>query len=110
EAAGRLFDELERVLGITRAMISTVDEQAGVAVGFAARGIDEQWWRTIELDLETAPSGIATVARERSSLVVFDVESSPQVNQEVAREIGAHSAAFVPLLSEGRVTAVLAVA
>jgi PAS domain S-box-containing protein len=110
EAANRLFDELERVLGITKAMIASVDEKAGVAAGFAARGIDELWWQTIELDFESAPSGIAAVARERSSLVVFDVETSPTVNQELARRVGAHSAAFVPLLSEGYVTAVLVVA
>jgi PAS domain S-box-containing protein len=110
EAAGRLFDELEGVLGVTRAMIATVDEEAGRADGFASRGIDEAWWRTVELDLVRDQSGIVSVARERVPLVVFDVKTSPQVNQELAERVGAHSAAFVPLLSEGRVTAVLAVA
>ena len=110
EAANRLFDELESVLEVTRMMIATVDEEAGVAAGFAARGIDEAWWQTVVLDLETARSAVVAVARERSSLVVFDVKTSPQVNQELAARVGAHSAAFVPLLADGRVTAVLAVA
>jgi len=110
EAANRLFDELESVLEVTRMMIATVDEQAGVAAGYAARGIDEAWWQTVVLDLDTARSAVVAVARERNSLVVFDVKTSPQVNQELAARVGAHSAAFVPLLADGRVTAVLAVA
>ena len=91
-------------------MIATVDEDAGVAAGYVARGIDEAWWQTVVLDLETARSAVVAVARERNSLVVFDVKTSPQVNQELAARVGAHSAAFVPLLADGRVTAVLAVA
>jgi PAS domain S-box-containing protein len=110
EAAYRLFDELERVLGITHAMIATVDEEEQVAAGLAARGVDEDWWRTLELDLERDQSGIVAAARDRAPLVVFDVQTSPRVSQEISRKVGAHSAAFVPLLSEGRVTAVLAVA
>ena len=109
EAANRLFDELGRVLGVTQAMIATVDEEAGLAAGFASRGIDESWWRTVELDLERDTSGIVSVARERAPLVVFDVKTSPHVNQELGRRVGAQSAAFVPLLKEGRVTAVLVV-
>ena len=110
EAAYRLFDELERVLGITCAMIASVDEAQRRAVGFAARGTDEEWWKTVVLDLERDQSGIVAAARDRAPLVVFEVSASPRVSQELARRVGAHSAAFVPLLSEGRVTAVLAVA
>jgi PAS domain S-box-containing protein len=110
EAAGRLFDELESVLEVSKVLIATVDLEAGVAAGYAARGVDEAWWRSVALDLETAKSGVAAVARERNPLVVFDVQTSPQVNEELARRVGAHSAAFVPLLADGRVTAVLVVA
>jgi PAS domain S-box-containing protein len=110
EAADRLFEEIERVLGVSKVMIATIDEEAGVATGFASRGTDDVWWRTVKLDLRNARSGIVTVARERAPLVVFDCKASPQVSQELAQRVGAHSAAFVPLLSEGRVTAVLAVA
>ncbi len=110
EAADRLFDELERVLGITLSLIATVDEEAERAVGFAARGADEDWWRTVELDLERDQSGIVAAARDRAPLVIFDVRTSPRVSQELARRVGAHSAAFVPLHSEGRVAAVLVVA
>ena len=110
EAANRLFDELESVLEVRKALIATVDEGAGVAAGYAARGVDEDWWRSIVLDLDNPRSGVVAVARERSALVVFDVKTSPQVNQELATRVGAHSAAFVPLFADGRVTAVLAVA
>jgi PAS domain S-box-containing protein len=110
EAAYRLFDELEHVVDVTRAMIALVDEEQQRAVGFAARGVDEDWWRTVELDLERDQSGIVSAARDRAPLVVFDAQTSPRVSQELAQRVGAHSAAFVPLLSEGRVAAVLAVA
>ena len=65
EAANRLFDELESVLEVTRMMIATVDEEAGVAAGYAARGIDEAWWQTVVLDLETARSAVVAVGSSR---------------------------------------------
>jgi PAS domain S-box-containing protein len=110
EAAHRLFAELDRGLGISKAMIATVEEDEGIAVGFASRGVDENWWRTVRLDLERDQSGIVSVARDRAPLVAFDVKTSPHVSQELSARVGANSAAFVPLLAEGRVTAVLAVA
>ncbi|HEX5468939.1 MAG TPA: GAF domain-containing protein [Gaiellaceae bacterium] len=110
EAANRLFDELESVFGLRTALIATVEAEAGRACGLAARGVDEAWWRTVELDLDYPRSAIVSVARKGEPLVVLDVDSSPNVNQELARRVGARSAAFVPLVSEGSVTAVLVVA
>jgi two-component system, OmpR family, phosphate regulon sensor histidine kinase PhoR len=110
EAANRLFDELERVLDVTHALVSTVNEESGRAVGFATRGVDEEWWQSVELDLEHDRGAIVSVVRERAPLAVYDVKSAPSVNRALADKAGVRSAAFVPLLSDGRVTAVLAVA
>ena len=43
-------------------------------------------------------------------LAVFDADASPLVNRRLVERTGAKSAAFIPLVAEGRVLAVLAVA
>ena len=107
EAADRLFDELESALRIERALIATVDDEAGRAAGFAARGVDEDWWRAVTVDLERDSGAIVTVARERAPYAVYDVATAPNINRRLADRVGAKSAAFVPLISEGRITGVL---
>ena len=91
-------------------MLAEVDEDARRARGFASHGIDEAWWRQVSLDLDQDVGGIVTSVRDRAPFAVFDAASSPNINQELASAVGARSAAFVPLLSEGRCTGVLAVA
>jgi two-component system, OmpR family, phosphate regulon sensor histidine kinase PhoR len=110
EAARHLFEELEQVLQVHKAMLAEVDEDARRARGFASHGIDEAWWRQVSLDLDQDVGGIVTAVRDRAPFAVFDAASSPNINQELASAVGARSAAFVPLLSEGRCTGVLAVA
>jgi hypothetical protein len=110
EAADRLFDELESVLAIERALIATVDDEAGRAAGFAARGVEEDWWRGVTLDLERDSGAIVTVARERAPYAVYDVATAPNINRALADRVGAKSAAFVPLVSDGRITGVLVAA
>jgi PAS domain S-box-containing protein len=109
EAAARLFEELERVLHVDKALLSVVDEEARRAAGFAAHGLDEAWWRGVTLDLDRDTSGIVAVARDKTPFAVFDAPSAPNLNERLTQETGARSAAFVPLLSEGRVTGVLVV-
>jgi two-component system phosphate regulon sensor histidine kinase PhoR len=110
EAAKHLFQELERALAVRKAMLAEVDEEARRARGFASQGVDEDWWKEVSLDLDRDTSGIVTVVRDRAPFAVFDVQSAPNVNQELAAAVGARSAAFVPLMSEGRCTGVLVVA
>jgi two-component system phosphate regulon sensor histidine kinase PhoR len=109
EAAEHLFEELEQVLQVRKAMLAEVDEEARRARGFATHGVDEGWWKGVSLDLDRDTSGIVTVVRDRSPFAVFDVQSAPNVNQELAAAVRARSAAFVPLMSEGRCTGVLVV-
>jgi PAS domain S-box-containing protein len=109
-AAAHLFEELERILEIDKTMLAIVDEETRKARGFASSGVDPDWWRSILLDLDDDKGAIVTVVRERTPFAVFDVQSAPNINQQIAETVGARSAAFVPLLSEGRCTGVLAVA
>ena len=108
EVASHLFDELESVLGVERAVLAIVDEEERRAYGVAARGVDETWWRDVTLDLDHDQAGIVTVARERTPFAVFDAPAAPNLNRQLTEATNAKSVAFVPLLSEGRVTGVLA--
>ena len=108
-AVERLFDELVSLDGVDAALLALLDEDGRYASGFAARGADEAWWHGVTLDLEEEPSGIASVARDRAPHAVYDVEATPTVNRRLAAIVGAKSAAFVPLLTDGRVTGVVIV-
>ena len=61
------------------------------------------------MDLRNEPSGIASAVFDAAPVTVYDTGTSPLINRAVAQTIGAHSAAFVPLISGERVIAVLAV-
>ncbi|MGI8606238.1 MAG: GAF domain-containing protein [Gaiellaceae bacterium] len=109
DASENLFDELEHSLGVEAALLAVVDDAERRAMGFAARGADEDWWQGIEIDLVEDSGGIAAVARERAAFAVYDVEAAPHVSRALDT-VPAKSAAFVPLVSEGRLTGVLVVA
>jgi PAS domain S-box-containing protein len=110
EAAEHLFNEVETLAGVDATLLALVDEDGKRATGFAARGVDAAWWGGVAVDLEHEAGGIATVSRERTAYAVYDVEATPNINRRLASAVGAKSAAFVPLISEGRVTGVLVVA
>src|SRR5262249_8886745 len=55
------------------------------------------------------PSGIASAVFEATALTVYDTESSGVVSRRLADAVGAKSAAFVPLLVQERVIAVISV-
>ena len=64
----------------------------------------------MRLELDREPSGIASAVFEATALTVYDTASSGVVSRRLADAVGAKSAAFVPLLVEERVTAVISVA
>ena len=80
------------------------------AISLAPRGEDVDWWRELRLDLDREPSGIASAVFEATAMTVYDTTSSGVVSRRLADAVGAKSAAFVPLLVEERVTAVISVA
>ena len=110
EAVERLFDELLAREGVDAALLAVLDEEGRHASGFAARGVDEAWWHGVTLDLLEEPSGMASVARDQTAHAVYDIESTPNVNRRLAAVMGAKSAAFVPLVADGRVLGVVTVA
>jgi PAS domain S-box-containing protein len=107
EAAAALFDEVEAVLAPDALLLARVDEEDRCATGFAARGVDEEWWQGIALDLDEDTGALVAVARERTPISIYDVTSSPDVHRKLADAVGAKSAVFVPLISEGEVAGVL---
>ena len=110
DAADHLFDELQAALGLETLMLAVVDQDERRAYGFAARGIDEDWWRSVSLDLDHDPGAVVTVAREGVPFAVYDVLTAPNLNRQLAEKVGAKSAAFVPLVADGKVTGVLVAA
>jgi PAS domain S-box-containing protein len=109
DAAASLFDEVDALLRPDALLLARVDEELRAATGFAARGVDEDWWRTVVLDLDDDTGAIVSVVREHSALAIDDAVTATNVNRALADAVGAKSAAFVPLLSEGDVVGVLVV-
>ena len=110
--ARTLLDELAELFDLGFAALTFVSDDARQASGYLARsgGEDLEWWRDMHLDLEREPSGIASAVFEATALTVYDTTSSGVVSRRLAEAVGAKSAAFVPLLVEERVTAVISVA
>ena len=107
EAAALLFDEVDALLRPDALLLARVDEELRAAAGLAARGVDEAWWQGVVLDLDDERGAIVSVVRDRAPLAIYDTVTATNVNRAVADAVGAKSAAFVPLLSEGDVVGVL---
>jgi two-component system phosphate regulon sensor histidine kinase PhoR len=107
-----LLDELAELFDLGFAALTFVSDDARSASGYLARsgGEDVDWWRELHLDLEREPSGIASAVFEATAMTVYDTASSGVVSRRLSSAVGAKSAAFVPLLVEGRVMAVISVA
>jgi PAS domain S-box-containing protein len=110
--ARALLDEIGSLFDVGFVALSFVSEDAKEASGFLARskGEDVSWWRDVRIDLARESSGIASSVYEASSFAVYDVSGSARVSSRLARQVGAKSAAFVPLVSDDRVIAVISVA
>src|SRR5581483_80434 len=110
--ARTLLDEVGSLFDVGFVGLTFVSEDGREASGFLARaeGRDVEWWPDVRLDLVREPSGIASAAFEATSFAVYDVTGSTRVSSRLASEVGAKSAAFVPLVSGDRVIAVISVA
>jgi PAS domain S-box-containing protein len=110
--ARTLLDELGQLFGVGFTALTFVSDDARTASGYLARseGEDVDWWRGLRLDLVSEPSGIASAVFEATALTIYDAESSAVISPRLAAAVGAKSAAFVPLLVEERVIAVISVA
>ncbi len=108
--AALLVRATSELLGVELAALALVE--GGVAAGVRAEldGEDVPWWRELRLTLDQEPSAIASVVFEAAPLMLYDVESSPQVKQDVSKALGVKSSLWVPLVSEEQVIAVLTAA
>ena len=112
EAARVLLDEVEGLVGTDFNALALVSQDEDEALGLLARsgGEDLAWWSEMRVHLHNEPSGIASAFFEAAPVSVYDCESSPLVNQRLARTAEAKSAAFIPLIVEERVIGVMVAA
>ena len=110
--ARALLDEIRALFGVGFAALTFVSDDAREATGYLARadGKDVPWWTDVQLDLAREPSGIASAVYEAAGFAVYDASGSNRVSSRLTAEVGAKSAAFVPLINEDRVIAVISVA
>jgi PAS domain S-box-containing protein len=99
-------------LGVDFAAVALIDPDGNRATGLAAieGGEEAEWWKAVEVDFDEEASAIASAAFEAAPIVIYDVAGSSRVNRRLAEKVGAKSAAFVPLIADQRVPAVLVVA
>jgi GAF domain-containing protein len=107
-----LLDEIASLFDVGFVALTFVSEDGREASGFLARahGEDVGWWRDMRVDLHSEASGIASVVFEATAFAVYDVAGSTRVSARLADAVGAKSAAYIPLISEERVIAVISVA
>ncbi|HEY6459965.1 MAG TPA: GAF domain-containing protein, partial [Polyangiaceae bacterium] len=110
--ARTLLDEIASLFGVSFAGLTFVSDDGSEAVGYLAcsHGEDVVWWRELRLDLAHEPSGVASAVFEAAAFAVHDAEQSNVVSRRLVDATGAKSAAFVPLLVQDRVIAVISVA
>ena len=107
-----LIDEAAKLLGVEFGGLVVVGEELDRAVGVVARmqGHDVEWFGETDIDLREETSGAASAVFGGLPLAVFDADASPLVHRRLVERTGAKSTAYIPLVAEGRVLAVLAVA
>ncbi len=107
--ARRLTESVTGLLGVEFAALVLVEGERARGVYGRLDGHEVPWWRELRLELGE-PSAIASAAFEAAPFAVYDVQSSPHVNREIAEQVGAKSGVWVPLVSGEQVIGVLAVA
>ncbi len=110
EAVDLFLDAVAALAEADVLALAVADEEAERASGYAIRGGDESWWRSVSIDLAHDVGGIATAARERAAFTVYDTSTAAHVNRRLADAIGAKSAAFIPLAADERLVGVLVIA
>jgi PAS domain S-box-containing protein len=109
--ARALLRQVEELLGIELACLMLVDEDTRIATGIVGRleRRDLEWFPGVRIDLDNEPSGVATAAFEAVPFAVYDAAASKIVNRRLIEATGARSVAFIPLVVNERVIAVLVV-
>ena len=112
EIARITIDEATSLLSVQFGALALIGDDGNESVGVLARadGEDVDWFPGTRTDLRSEPSGTASTVFDAAPLAVYDAQSSPLVSARLVDRVSAKSAAFVPLISEGRVLAVLILA
>ena len=107
--AEELLEQAEEVAGIELACLLLIEDDNRTGRGFVGRlnGRDLDWFSGVRIDLENEPSGVATAAFGAAPFAVYDAAASKIVSGRMVEATGVKSVAFVPLLLNERVTAVL---
>jgi PAS domain S-box-containing protein len=106
-----LLERAEELVGAELACVLLIDDESRTASGLVGRvrGRELDWFPTVQIDLDNEPSGVATATFEAAPLAVYDAHSSKVVSARLVEATGAKSVAFVPLIANERVIAVLVV-
>ncbi len=110
EAVARLLlPAAEQAVGVEASCLMTITEDGSGAVGLLARADGEEldWFRETRIDFQREPSGVATAAYEAAPFSVYDASSSKVVHTGLVERMSAQSVAYVPLVADERVIAVL---
>jgi PAS domain S-box-containing protein len=107
-----LLTAAEQATGAEAATLVTLSDDATTAHGLLGRsgGRDLDWFRDVRIDLEHEPSGVATAVYDAAPFTVYDAAGATNVHRGLVERIGAKSLAYVPLIADERVIAVLTVA
>ena len=108
ESDWTVIDESAKVLGVEFGSFVLVSEDLGEATGVIARrdGADVPW-DDVRIDLRNESSGTARAVFDAAPFAVYDAPASPLVQRQLIERAGVKSIAYVPLLAEGRVLAVV---
>jgi PAS domain S-box-containing protein len=109
--ARELLERVEALVSVELACLFLVDDESRSASGLLGRsgGRELDWFRDVRIDLDNEPSGVATATYEAAPFAVYDANASKIVSRRLVEASGAKSVAFIPLLADERVIAVLVV-
>ena len=112
DAARALVDETVALVAAEFGALVVIDPGGTTAHGVVGRasGEDVEWLRDVEIDLVAEPSGVASAYHEAAPYAVYDAEHSHRVSPRLVERAGVKSIAYVPILADQRVIAVLIVA
>ena len=112
EAARALVDRATAAARVEFGALLLVEGDGETARGLVAvdRGREHDWFPSVTLDLRNEPSGVTSAYHEAAPLTVYDARASQRVNASLVERTGARSLAFIPLIEEQRVIAVLVIA
>jgi PAS domain S-box-containing protein len=107
--AAALLDQVEELADVELAVLFLIDQDERLATGLLGRvnGRPLDWVPETRIDLDTEPSGVGTAVFEASPFAVYNASESKIVSRRLVEVTGAKSVAFVPLVAEERVIAVL---